>query len=185
LRRNLVEGWTCTNNGVSGTGMMDTNMAQSIFSTPVVQGQRDFINIGTNDFRSTYCFGCSVGMSTAAAQAQWGAGYAAELAWAAIPDGRCWMLKLSLRHDAGSHRKSEHRCAVRRSEYLGDVYGGNERRHSNARGLRYRIAITLRQLICVHGKGDCNGHCYLHCELFAIAYAGGLYTSFQCRLYAN
>ena len=82
-----AKGWTCSHLAVAGAEMMDTNMAQQILTTSVPQNQISTYMIGTNDMRSSNCTGCSGGMNSAAAQAQWQSGFMAELAWLAIPDG--------------------------------------------------------------------------------------------------
>lgn len=83
----VAKGWNCNNQAVGGSQLMDPNITQAILTSTVLQNSLSTLVIGTNDMRTTYCAGCSGGMSTVTAQTQWEQGFMANLAWLAIPAG--------------------------------------------------------------------------------------------------
>lgn len=78
-------GWTCVNDGASGSQAMDATQNDAIISTTVTQGSISTMMPGTNDFHSTFCAGCTPGMSTPLAQDQYFKQALSNAAWMAIP----------------------------------------------------------------------------------------------------
>lgn len=87
-------GWTCTNNGVSGSQLQDAAQIDTILGTTIAPNTISTILPGANDMRSAYCTGCSGGMNTTTAQLQ----FLSELEWAAI-----WMATPAANHALGTN----------------------------------------------------------------------------------
>jgi len=79
------QGWTCRNDGVSRTQLMDAAINDTVLNANISQNTISTFLVGANDMRSSYCTGCTGGMSTVAAQQQFYGQLESSVTWAALP----------------------------------------------------------------------------------------------------